>query len=301
MTNSCGWDKTDSYGMKDISTNDLKNNLKLVVRKNADHKTLVRVGRETCGYVTIGGNELTIIAGPCSVTSREDMAFVAEHVKKQGAQMLRGGAYKPLTFPHRDPSLKTEGLKILRETSDRFKLPVVTEVIDVRLVHEVAEYADMLQVGARNMSNFPLLEELGKLRKPVLLKRHPGMSIRDWLGAAEYILKGGNDQVVLCERGIVAPHTHDPNARFIIDIQAIAAAQQFTHLPVIADPSHSTFNMRFVGPMACAAVAAGADGIIIDVSPDPEHEPVDPLQALSHEEFGEIAQKLFAIQKIVRS
>lgn len=295
MANSCGWDKTDSYGMKDITSGDLKKNLFNIAKKSDDHRTVVRVGRESCGFVEIGSGKPVFMAGPCCVTSDDDMHFIAEKVKMQGAHMLRGGAYKPLTFPHSDPSRKVEGLKILREVSDTYKLPVVTEVMDIRDIQVVAEYSDMLQIGARNMSNFPLLREVGKTQKPVLLKRHPGMSLRDWLGAAEYLLKEGNNQVVLCERGISVPHTHDPNARFILDVQAIPAAKLFTHLPVIADPSHSTFNRKLVCPIARAAIAAGADGILIDVSPTPENDPVDPLQALSHEQFGALAKQLMEV------
>lgn len=290
---SLGWDKEDAYGMKDISRADIEKNMHLVSKKEHPHQTIVNVG---CGdkenVVAIGGDNLVIMAGPCAVTTEEDLMIVAENVKKAGAHMLRGGAYKPLTFPHKDPSKQVEGLKFLRAAGDKFQLPVVTEVLDPRDVEVVGKYADMFQIGARNMSNYPLLREVGKHKKPVLLKRHMGLSLRDWLGAAEHIMKEGNTNIVLCERGISVPHTHDPNARFIMDVQAIPAAKLHTHLPVIADPSHSTFNRKLVAPMARAAVGAGADGIIIDVSRYPEQDPVDPLQALGFEDFSKLVQEM---------
>jgi 3-deoxy-7-phosphoheptulonate synthase len=163
----------------------------------------------------------------------------------------------------------------------------------------VAGYADVLQIGARNMQNFPLLEEVARVGKPVLLKRHFGCSLRDWLGAAEYVLHGGNPDVILCERGIVAPHTHQPTSRFIVDLQAVLAAQEFTHLPVIVDPSHSTFRREYVAPIARAAIAAGADGIIMDVHPTPEQAAVDPLQALNYEAFGKLTEELRGIAAVI--
>ncbi len=297
MTTSAGWNKTDAYGMKDISRSDLEGNLIRVAKTDEEHRTVITVGYEEIGKVRIGGDKVTLMAGPCAVTTLEDLEHVAGHVKPAGAAMLRGGAYKPLTFPYNDPSTRYEGLQWLRQAAVRFKLPVVTECMEIDDVPHFLEYADMIQVGARNMSNFPLLRQLGEVRKPILLKRHPGMSLRDWLGAAEYILSGGNDQVVLCERGIVVPHTHDPNARFIMDVQVIAAAKAFTHLPVIADPSHSTFNRQFVAPMARAAVAAGADGLLIDVSRYPEQDPVDPLQSLGYEALEKLVAELRVIAK----
>ena len=298
MTTSAGWNKTDAYGMKDISGNDLEKNLARVAKTSEEHRTVVVVGTATTDKVRIGAEKVILMAGPCAVTTLEDLEHIARHVKSAGAVMLRGGAYKPLTFPYNDPSTRFKGIQWLHQVAGRFKLPVVTECMEIDDIPHFLEYADMIQVGARNMSNFPLLRKLGEVRKPILLKRHPGMSLRDWLGAAEYILAGGNDQVVLCERGIVAPHTHDPNARFIMDVQAIAAAKSFTHLPVIADPSHSTFNRQYVAPMARAAVAAGADGLLIDVSRYPERDPVDPLQALSYESLDQLIAQLRVISSV---
>jgi 3-deoxy-7-phosphoheptulonate synthase len=195
--------------------------------------------------------------------------------------------------------LGEEGLRYMRQAGTATGLPVVTEVADVRLVDQVAKYADMLQVGARNMQNFPLLQEVGRSRKPVLLKRHFGASLRDWLGAAEYVLHQGNQNVVLCERGVTAPHTHAVTSRFIVDLQAIPAVREFSHLPVIVDPSHATFRRRYVADIARGAIAVGADGIIIDVHPTPEQAAVDPLQALDYETFGRLMEDLGAIGKVL--
>lgn len=283
--------------MKDISSQDLVGNLKLVAKRDESHRSLVRVKSHV-----IGGEPFTVIAGPCAVEDRDQLFEIAERVKASGAQMLRGGAFKPLTFPYRNAQMRElgeEGLRYLREAGDRTGLPIVTEVMDVRLVEMVAGYADMLQIGARNMQNFPLLEAVAKAGKPVLLKRHFGASLRDWLGAAEYLLYHGNDSVVLCERGIVAPHTHVPTSRFIADLQVVPAAQEYTHLPVLVDPSHATFRRRYVAPIARAALAVGADGLLIDVHPRPDQAAVDPLQALSYDAFDQLMRQLDAMAPAV--
>lgn len=283
--------------MKDLSEHDLKHNIPLVAKKDPAHRTLVRVGD-----AAFGGDSLVVIAGPCAVESYEQTLDIARHVKAAGAGVLRGGAFKPLTFPYRSASffeLREEGLAILEQVRKEVGIPVVTEVMDVRLVEAVCEAADMLQIGARNMQNFPLLEEVAKTGKPILLKRHPGASLRDWLGAAEYILYNGNPHVVLCERGIVAPHTHQPTSRFIVDLQVVPAAKEVTHLPVIVDPSHATFRRAYVSPVARAAVAIGADGVIVDVHPTPEKAAVDPLQALSYDAFEQLMNDLRAIAAVV--
>jgi 3-deoxy-7-phosphoheptulonate synthase len=283
--------------MKDISSHDLTNNFPLAARSAGQERSVIRVGN-----VEFGGERVVVIAGPCAVENREQVLDIAENVKARGASVLRGGAYKPLTFPYRSESmfeLGEEGLRYLAEAGEATGLPVVTEVMDARLVDMVAGYADVLQIGARNMQNFPLLEEVARVGKPVLLKRHFGCSLRDWLGAAEYVLHGGNPDVILCERGIVAPHTHQPTSRFIVDLQAVLAAQEFTHLPVIVDPSHSTFRREYVAPIARAAIAAGADGIIMDVHPTPEQAAVDPLQALNYEAFGKLTEELRGIAAVI--
>jgi 3-deoxy-7-phosphoheptulonate synthase len=283
--------------MKDISDNDIKNNVPLASAKHDGHRTIVRVGS-----VEIGGPRLTVMAGPCAIENEAQILDIAKAVKKAGATILRGGAYKPLTFPYRNDKmfeLGEEGLRYMRKAGDATGLPIVTEVADVRLVDQVAKYADILQVGARNMQNFPLLSEVGRSGKAVLLKRHFGASLRDWLGAAEYILHAGNERVILCERGVVAPHTHAVTSRFIVDLQVIPAVREYSHLPVIVDPSHSTFRRRYVAAIARGAIAVGADGIIIDVHPTPEQAAVDPLQALDYQTFGRLMEELGAIGKVL--
>jgi 3-deoxy-7-phosphoheptulonate synthase len=283
--------------MKDISDADLKNNIPLAAARPDGRRSVVKVGG-----VEVGGDRLVVIAGPCAVESEDQVLDIARAVKKAGAAMLRGGAFKPLTFPYRNErmfELGEDGLRFLRRAGDETALPVVTEVVDVRLVELVSRYADVIQVGARNMQNFPLLQEVGRSGKAVLLKRHFGSSLRDWLGAAEYVLHQGNDRVILCERGVSAAHTHAPSSRFIVDIQAVPAAREFSHLPIIVDPSHSTFRRQYVAPIARAAVAAGADGIIIDVHPTPEKAAVDPLQALDYSAFASLVQELRGIGQVV--
>ncbi len=283
--------------MKDITQKDIEKNFPLVSRRNGGERSTVRVGD-----VVIGGNRLVVMAGPCTIENIDQLRDIARHVKGSGAVLLRGGAYKPMTFPYRNEKtfeLGEDGLAQLRQVREEVGLPVVTEVVDVRLVGQVAETADMVQVGARNMQNFPLLEELARCGKPVLLKRHFGCSLRDWLGAAEYLYHLGNDQVVLCERGIVAPHTHEPTARFIVDIQAVPAVHKYSHLPIVIDPSHATFNREFVPSISKAAIAAGADGLILEVHPTPQEAAVDPLQALSYDVFDELMSTLRTLAPVV--
>ena len=286
--------------MKDIGPKDIENNFPLVSRRDGregGETSIVRVGD-----VEIGGEKLCVMAGPCTIENLDQLRDIAGHVKASGAVLLRGGAYKPMTFPYRSDAafeLGEEGLAFMRRVRDETGLPLVTEVVDVRLVDQVAETADMIQVGARNMQNFPLLEELGRCGKPVLLKRHFGCGIRDWLGAAEYLYHHGNDQVVLCERGVSAAHTHEPTARFIVDIQAIPAVRSYSHLPIVIDPSHATFNRKFVPSISRAAIAAGADGLILEVHPTPEKAAVDPLQALSYEVFDGLMGDLRGIARVV--
>lgn len=283
--------------MKDISESDLRERIPLVAKKHAEHRSIVKI-RD----VSIGSHKVVVIAGPCAVESKEQILDIAWNVKAAGAAILRGGAYKPLTFPYRSESffeLREKGLKYLAEASQATGLPVVTEVMDPRLVNVVAEHADMVQIGARNMQNFPLLEEVARAGKPVLLKRHFGCSLRDWLGAAEYLLYNGCKDVVLCERGVVAPHTHQTTSRFIVDIQAIPASKDFSHLPIMVDPSHATFKRSYVAPIARAAIAAGADGVIVDVHPVPEKAAVDPLQALAYEPFRHMVDELKQIAHVI--
>ena len=257
---------------------------KLASRTFRAENTVVRIGE-----VAIGRGELIIMAGPCSVESREQTMAIAEIVKRAGASVLRGGAFKPRTSPYSFQGLGEEGLKILREAGDRFDLLVITEVMDRTMIPLVSQYADILQVGARNMQNFTLLRDLGKAEKPVLLKRGMAATIEDWLMSAEYIMSGGNHQVILCERGI---RTFESYTRNTLDISAIPVVKKLSHLPVIADPSHGTGIRDKVIPMARAAVAAGADGLLIEVHHDPDRALVDGAQSLYPEQFGELMGQL---------
>jgi 3-deoxy-7-phosphoheptulonate synthase len=257
---------------------------KLVGRDFQQEDTVVRVGD-----FAIGGGAFGLIAGPCSVESEEQMVTVARAVKAAGATMLRGGAFKPRTSPYAFQGMGLEGLKLLRAAGDAAGLPVVTEVLDVRDAETIAEWADVLQVGARNMQNFMMLEELGKMRKPVLLKRGLSATIEEVLSSAEYVLKGGNRDVIICERGI---RTFETFTRNTLDLAAVAAFKILTHLPVIVDPSHATGRRDLIAPMCKAAVSAGADGLIIEVHPDPEHARCDGPQSLDIPGFGAVASAI---------
>jgi 3-deoxy-7-phosphoheptulonate synthase len=258
---------------------------KLVSRQTRPQPSVVVVGSETTGGVKIGGPEVVVIAGPCSVESREQMLETAQGVKRAGANMLRGGAYKPRTSPYEFQGLGIEALKILREARELTGLPVVTEVMSTEDVDLICEYADMLQVGARNMQNFALLRRLATVNKPILLKRGPSASVKEWLLAAEYLLSGGNDQVALCERGI---KTFETGMRNTFDLAAIALAKELSHLPVIADPSHGTGKQSLIGAVSRAAVAVGADGIIVEVHPCPERALSDGPQSLDIPQFERV-------------
>ena len=283
---------------KDITTEDLETKFPLAAKKHDNHKTVVKIDD-----IEIGGNELIIFAGPNTVENREMILETAEQVKKRGAHFLRAGAYKPLTFPYRSDSyfeLREKGLEYLKEAKEKFGIKVITEIMHVDKIDEVSKVTDILQVGTRNMQNYPLLEELGKQKKPVMLKRHYGASLRDWLGAAEYILYNGNPNVILCERGVSVTHTHRSTSRFLLDLQVVPAAMDFTHLPIITDPSHATFWASWVAPMCFASVASGADGVMIEVHPDPKNAATDPLQPIGFEEFSDIMNKMKKIHSIIK-
>lgn len=244
------------------------------------------------GQVQFGGARPVMIAGPCAVESRTQTLEVARAVKAAGAEMLRGGAYKPRTSPHDFQGLGLEGLKILREASQETGLPVVTEVMDPRLVETVAEYADMLQIGSRNMQNYPLLVEAGKSGKPVLLKRGMAASLCEWLGAAEYVAKEGNLEIVLCERGIKA-YPSGEYSRNVLDLNVIPAVKEETFLPVIVDPSHATGVASMVEGASCAAIEYGSHGLIIEVACDHEgaaKAKCDAVQAISPSTLGRISR-----------
>lgn len=237
----------------------------------------------------IGGNQIQVIAGPCAVEDMDQTLDIAQAVKAAGATGLRGGAYKPRTSPHSFQGLEEEGLKILRAVGNHLGLAVVTEVLSEDTVDLVCEYADVLQVGARNMQNYMLLKALGKIDKPVLLKRGISATITELLLAAEYILKGGNDQVILCCRGV---RTFEDHTRYTLSVGAVAHLKEVTHLPVVVDPSHPAGRRSLVPPLAKAGLAAGADGLLLEVHPEPEHALVDGAHTLSCEQFSALMDEL---------
>ena len=243
----------------------------------------------TVGDVRIGGDEVIVMAGPCSAESAEQVEAAAAAVKRAGAKIFRGGAFKPRSSPYSFQGLGEDGLRLLRTSADRHNLLLISEVMDISQIETMERYADILQVGARNMQNFTLLRELGKSRKPVMLKRGISATIEEWLLSAEYILAGGNMNVMLCERGI---RTFESYTRNTLDISAIPVVKQLSHLPIVVDPSHGTGRRDKVAPMARAAVAAGADGLIIEVHCDPDHAKSDGAQSLFPAQFDRLMAEL---------
>jgi len=246
--------------------------------------------------VAVGGREIVVMAGPCSVESERQIIDTALAVKAAGARVLRGGAFKPRTSPYSFQGMEEEGLKLLAKAREESGLPFVTEVVNPETADLVAEYSDILQIGARNSQNFALLKKVGQLNRPVLLKRGMSMTIQEFLMSAEYIMSEGNQAVILCERGI---RTFETATRNTLDLSAIPVLKEQTHLPVIADPSHGTGNHRYVAPMSAAAVAAGADGLLIEVHPDPEHASSDGPQSLKPDKFAAMMVKLRSIAEAV--
>jgi 3-deoxy-7-phosphoheptulonate synthase len=257
---------------------------KLVGREFHPEPTVVAVGA-----VTIGTDNFAVMAGPCSVESEAQLMESAEAVAQAGGHILRGGAFKPRTSPYSFRGLGEEGLKILAAARDRFGLPVVTEVMNIEDVELVSQYADMLQIGARNMQNYGLLEAAGRTMRPILLKRGLSSTIEEWLLSAEYILGQGNSQVVLCERGI---RTFETYTRNTLDLSAAPLVKELSHLPVVIDPSHGTGKWSLVTPMALAALAAGAAGLMVEVHPHPDHALSDGSQSLTPRHFGEMMERL---------
>jgi 3-deoxy-7-phosphoheptulonate synthase len=264
---------------------------KLASRDFHAEDTIVQVGP-----VKVGGKNLVVIAGPCSIENADQFRNAAHVVRDAGASMLRGGAYKPRTSPYSFQGLGEEGLKILRDVSTEVGLPSVTEITDVRDLDVVVEYADVLQVGARNMQNFRLLAEIGRVQKPVLLKRNPAATIEELLMSAEYILSEGNRQVILCERGV---RGFEKTTRYTLDLSAVPNVQRVSHLPIIVDPSHATGRRDLVVPMALAAVAAGAHGVLVEVHPCPEKAMCDGPQQLLPEAFRAMMEELVPIAAAV--
>tara|TARA_B100002051_G_C16674575_1_gene606374 strand:+ start:193 stop:1092 length:900 start_codon:yes stop_codon:yes gene_type:complete len=280
---------------KDISLEDIKTKFPLSAKKNKNHKSKFKISG-----VEFGSKLVPIFAGPNMVESEKLIINCAKNVKKLGAHFLRGGAFKPLTFPYRSKKYtetRLEGLKWLKQAKIEAKIPVITEIMEEKYLDEVCEVADILQIGSRNMQNYPLITACAKTQKPIMLKRHYGASLRDWLGAAEYILLEGNKKVILCERGVSVPHTHRSTSRFLLDLQVIPAAQEITHLPIVSDPSHATFWREWVPSMSFASIAAGADGIMLEVHPDPKNSAVDPLQPIDFRQFKKLMRQMNKISK----
>ena len=246
--------------------------------------------------IEIGGKRLVVMAGPCAVESEKQLMEAARVIKESGACILRGGAFKPRTSPFSFHGLEEAGLKLLAQAREQFGIPVVTEVVDPHDVGLVSKYADILQVGARNMQNFPLLTSIGKSKCPVVLKRGFSCTVTEWLTAADYLLAGGNNQVILCERGI---RTFEDSARFSLDVCSIPVVKRFSHLPLIVDPSHAAGHYSLVPAVAKAAVAAGADGLLIEVHPNPKEALVDGLQSLTPSDFARLMEELGSIAKSV--
>ena len=282
---------------KDVLLSDLTDKFPLVAKQSHDH-----VSKFTVSGVEFGGDLVPVFAGPNMVESEDLINQIACDVKASGAHFLRGGAFKPLSFPYRSDKYnetRHAGLQWMFDAGKAAGIPIITEVMDQRLVETIAEVTDIIQVGSRNMQNYPLLTECAKTGKPIMLKRHYGASLRDWLGAAEYLMVEGNKNIILCERGMSIPHTHRETSRFSLDLQVIPAAKELTHLPIVTDPSHATFWNPWVKSMSLASIAAGADGVMLEVHPDPKNAAVDPLQPVNFAEFKDIIIAMDAVAKSI--
>jgi len=266
--------------------------LRLISKKNEDDKKIIQIKN-----VTIGDGSLVVIAGPCSVESRRQIFETADFVKSKGASMLRGGAYKPRTSPYSFQGMGEEGLKLLKEAGEAFMLPVISEVMDTREVQMISSYVDILQIGARNMQNYSLLKEVGRMNMPVMLKRGMAASLEDWLLAAEYIASEGNDNIILCERGI---RTFESYTRNTLDLSVVPLVKDISILPIIVDPSHGTGLRQLIQPMSKAAIAAGADGLMIEVHPIPEKALSDGFQSLNFSEFENLMERLAPIHECTK-
>ncbi len=279
---------------KDITLDDIKNK---IFKSTAKKEVIIKLSNK----IIFSKKNLPIIAGPNGVENRELIFNVAKFLKKIGVSILRGHAYKPLTFPYRSKTYKeslSEGMDWMDEVKRHLNMKVVTEVTEIRHLDRINSTADILQIGSRNMQNLELLREVALTKKPIILKRHFGASLRDMLGASEHILVEGNSKLILCERGVSVPHTHKDTSRFMLDVQAIVALKELVKFPVISDPSHASFWAPWVSPLACASVAAGCDGLIIEMHPRPKESAVDPLQPLNYKDFKKLHIKLKKIGKL---
>jgi 3-deoxy-7-phosphoheptulonate synthase len=265
---------------------------KLALKTQSNSSTIVHLSDS----VTVGGQDLLIVGGPCSVESQAQMEAVASRLAVAPVQALRGGVYKPRTSPYDFQGMGIEGLKLLQSVSDRYGFPVITEVMAISQIEEIAAHANVLQIGSRNMQNFDLLKAVGQANRPILLKRGLAATIEEFVMAAEYILSAGNPNVILCERGI---RSFDSYTRNVLDLGAVVALKQITHLPVVVDPSHATGKHELVADLARAAIACGADGVMIECHPDPEKSVSDARQTLSLEEMADLANSLQAIAAAV--
>lgn len=282
---------------KDVSDDDMRTKFPLTARTEDKPKS-----RFTVAGVEFGGDLVPVFAGPNMVESEELIVETAKQVKARGAHFLRGGAFKPLTFPYRSEKYtetREDGIAWLKTAKQETGIGVITEVMEERFLDLICDTADILQIGARNMQNYPLITAAAKTGKPLMIKRHFGCSLRDWLGAVEYAMIEGNEKVILCERGVAAPHTHRGSSRFLLDLQVVPAAQETTHLPVAVDPSHATFWRPWVKPMALASVACGGDAIMLEVHPDPENSAVDPLQPIDFDAFDDVMTSMEAVARTI--
>lgn len=279
---------------KDITSDDLKNKLPLSTSKK---KRFVKISKD----IIFGSKSIPVIAGPNGVENRNLMIKVANELIKNKIKIIRGHAFKPLTFPYRSKNYnesRSHGLNIMDEIKKAFGLKVVTEVTEIKFLDRILQTADILQIGSRNMQNLELLKEVAKTKKPIILKRHFGTSIRDFLGAAEHILVEGNFNLILCERGVAIPHTHRSTSRFALDIQAIPALKEISNFPIISDPSHASFWAPWVPSLTYASIAAGCDGLILETHPNPKKSLVDPLQPLDFKEFKKVIIKSRKLAKV---
>ena len=281
---------------KDVSAEDMAEKFPLASKKNSTHFSKFDIGG-----ISFGGNLIPIMAGPNMVESEKLIVETAINVKKAGAHFLRGGAFKPLSFPYRSDKYtetRERGIRWLSVAKKETGLGIITEVMEEKHLDLICEVTDILQIGSRNMQNFPLISAAAKTKKPLMIKRHFGASLRDWLGAAEYALYEGNEKIILCERGVTVPHTHRGSSRFLLDLQVVPAAKEITHLPIAVDPSHATFWRPWVEPMSLASVAAGADSIMLEVHPDPENSAVDPLQPIDFNSFTSLMHSMDKVAHI---
>ena len=282
---------------KDVSIEDMKEKFPLTAKTDKSHTSFFEIAG-----ISFGSKLIPVMAGPNMVENENLIVETAIQVKKAGAHFLRGGAFKPLTFPYRSEKYtetREEGIKWLGVAKKEAGIGIITEVMEEKYLDMICDVADILQIGSRNMQNYPLITAAAKTNKPLMIKRHYGASLRDWLGAAEYALYEGNRKVILCERGVSVPHTHKDSSRFLLDLQVVPAAKEITHLPIAVDPSHATFWRPWVKPMALASIAAGCDSIMLEVHPDPENSAVDPLQPIDFQDFEHLMADMNKIAKNV--